>query len=80
VAEAQEFFDLVYRARWAMQMIEDTREVTLIQEELSERLHLWLLPWYGWMNSWFTNSLASVRKVIETMKEHGETKKLSRVF
>ena len=73
--EAQEFFDLVFRARWAMQMIEDIREVTLIQEERSEHLHLWLLPRYGWMNSWFNNSLTSVRKMLDYMKEHGKNEK-----
>ena len=70
--EAREFFDLVYRARWTMQMIEDNREVTPIQEKRSEHLHLWILPRYGWTNGWFNNSAASVCKMLGYMKENGK--------
>jgi diadenosine tetraphosphate (Ap4A) HIT family hydrolase len=70
--EAQELFDLVYKARLAMESI-GIYEVTLIQEERSQHFHLWLLPRYEWMNHQFRNSLAIIREMFATIKEQHRT-------
>ena len=68
--ESQELFDLVYRARIALTSIEDIKEVTIIQEERSGHLHLWLLPRYEWMNERFANSLSTVREMMTYCKNN----------
>ena len=62
--KSMELFDLVYSARLAMKNITDIKEVTIIQEERSAHFHLWLLPRYEWMTNKFTNSLSSIREMM----------------
>ena len=67
--EAQELFDLVYKARIAQKSIKDIKQVSIIQEERSGHLHLWLLPRYKWMNEIFENSLKSIRDIMNYARE-----------
>jgi diadenosine tetraphosphate (Ap4A) HIT family hydrolase len=68
--ESRELFDLVYRARIALNSISDIKEVTIIQEERSGHFHLWLLPRYEWMNERFANSLSTVREIMAYSKNN----------
>lgn len=72
--ESQELFDLVYRARIALNSIADIKEVTIIQEERSGHFHLWLLPRYQWMNEQFANSLSTVREIMVYSKNNLKSK------
>ncbi|MEG0773792.1 HIT family hydrolase [Clostridium sp.] len=72
--EAAELFDLVYRARLAMNNIPDITEITIVQEERSGHFHLWLLPRYEWMKDKFENSLSSIRKIMSYSKENLKSK------
>lgn len=67
--ESQELFDLVYRARRALTLIEDIKEVSIIQEERSGHFHLWLFPRYEWMYEKFKNSLSTVREILFYAKD-----------
>ncbi len=71
--ESQELFDLAYKAREALKIIKDIKEVTIIQEERSRHFHLWLLPRYEWMNEKFVNSLSAVRDMFIYAKENNKT-------
>ena len=71
--EAQELFDLVYKARMALKSITDIVEVNIIQEERSGHLHFWLLPKYEWMNEIFENSLTTVRDMLSYAKSNYRT-------
>jgi diadenosine tetraphosphate (Ap4A) HIT family hydrolase len=71
--EARELFDLVYRARTAMSLISDIEEVTIIQEERSSHLHVWLFPRYEWMNTRFDRSLTSVREITKVAGKELQT-------
>lgn len=72
--EAAELFDLVYRARLAMNNIVDITEITIIQEERSGHFHLWLLPRYEWMKNKFENSLSCIREIMSYSKENLKSK------
>jgi len=48
--------------------------VTIIQEERSAHLHMWLLPRYEWMTNKFGNSLSTVREIMKYSKENLKTK------
>ncbi|WP_291569331.1 HIT family protein [Clostridium sp. UBA4548] len=71
--ESTEFFQLVYKARVAMKKVCDINEITIIQEERSGHLHLWLLPRYQWMNEKFGNSLSNIREIMSYTKENLKT-------
>jgi diadenosine tetraphosphate (Ap4A) HIT family hydrolase len=71
--EARELFDLVYRARIAMSCIPGIQNVTIIQEERSSHLHIWLFPRYEWMNRQFDNSLTSVREITKLARKEHQT-------
>lgn len=71
--ESQELFDLVYRARRALTIIKDIKEVSIIQEERSGHFHLWLFPRYEWMDEKFENSLSTVREILFYAKDKHKT-------
>ncbi len=71
--ESQELFDLVYKARIALSSIKGIKEVSIIQEERSNHLHIWLLPRYEWMNDKFENSLSTIRDILSYAKSNYKT-------
>lgn len=72
-AEAQECFELAYRARKIQSQLGDISEVLVLQEERSEHFHLWLLPRYAWMDERFANSLTTVREMLKYSRENRKT-------
>lgn len=64
---------MAYKAREALKIIKDIKEVTIIQEERSRHFHLWLLPRYEWMDEKFANSLSAVRDMFIYAKENNKT-------
>lgn len=73
--ESQELFDLVYKARHALESIDDIKEVSIIQEERSSHFHLWLLPRYQWMDDICINSLSTIREIMNYARENCKTTK-----
>jgi len=73
--ENTELFELCYQARKALLSFDDIIDCTLIQEERSGHFHLWILPWYAWMDAGFDQSLASVRAVMQYARENRRTNK-----
>ena len=73
--ESQELFDLVYKARRALESIDDIKEVSIIQEERSSHFHLWLLPRYQWMDDICINSLSTIREIMNYARENCKTTK-----
>lgn len=71
--EAQELFELVYRARIALKGVEGIKEISIIQEESSGHFHLWLLPRYEWMNNIYANSLSSITEMMVYMQNSHKT-------
>lgn len=47
--EYDELMNLCYRIRKSMSIIEDIKNVSIIQKELAPHFHLWLFPRYNWM-------------------------------
>jgi diadenosine tetraphosphate (Ap4A) HIT family hydrolase len=71
--EAEELFDLVYKARIALKSVEDIADLRIIQEENSSHFHMWLLPRYEWMNNIYSNSLYSIREMMVSMQTSHKT-------
>jgi diadenosine tetraphosphate (Ap4A) HIT family hydrolase len=47
-----------------------TDEVTIVQEERSKHLHLWLFPWHMWMENRFDKSISSLRNINKFAKDN----------
>jgi diadenosine tetraphosphate (Ap4A) HIT family hydrolase len=71
--EAEELFDLVYRARIALKSIEDITDIKIIQEENASHFNMWLLPRFEWMNNIYSNSLSSIREMMGSMQTSHKT-------
>ena len=72
--ENAELFGLCHRARVALLSFGDIAECKLIQEERSSHFHLWILPWYAWMDEGFDKSLTSVRAIMQYARENRRAK------
>ena len=68
--ENAELFELCYRARKALLSFDDIIDCMLIQEERSGHFHLWILPWYAWMDAGFDQSLTAVRAIMQYAREN----------
>jgi len=68
--ENTELFELCYQARKALLNFDDIVDCMLIQEERSGHFHLWILPWYAWMDAGFDKSLTSVRAIMQYAREN----------
>ncbi len=69
IDEMLELAELVYKARNIVKKIGNINEVTIIQEERSQHLHIWLFPRCSWMENSFENSVASIRDITKYAKE-----------
>lgn len=67
--ERNDFIEFVYQMRTCMNTCLDIHEVTIVQEENSSHFHLWLFPWYAWMNP-FGNDIASLRPIMCYAQKH----------
>ncbi|MBN2112111.1 diadenosine tetraphosphate hydrolase, partial [Candidatus Woesearchaeota archaeon] len=68
--EAQEFINLVTKARKGMREVLGIKDVYLFQRENTKyNFHLWLFPRYEWMKK-FGEKIDSVQKIIIHAKEN----------
>lgn len=67
--EMLELSELTYKARNIIKKIGNINEFTIIQEERSKHLHIWLFPRCSWMEEIFDNSVASIRDILKYAKE-----------
>lgn len=65
-----EMTDIMNMGISALKDLDITNEVTIIQEEKSSHLHLWLYPWHTWMDDKFNKSISSLRDINKYTKEN----------
>lgn len=71
--ERKDFIKFLVKVREAMRNSLDIDKVTVIQEEKStHHFHVWLFPWYKWMEKIGTD-LSSVRKIMEYARKNLKT-------
>ncbi len=67
--ERADFIEFVCAVRLQMRRCLNAQEVTMVQEENSGHFHLWLFPWYAWMQP-FGNSVAAMKAIMRYAQEH----------
>ena len=68
--EMLELSTLIYETRNAIKKIGKNEDITIIQEERSGHLHIWLFPRYQWMNEKFDNSISSIRDIMDYARKN----------
>ncbi|WP_051540213.1 hypothetical protein [Clostridium ihumii] len=65
-----ELSKLIYETRNAIKKIGKNEYITIIQEEQSGHLHIWLFPRCQWMNEKFDDSLSSIRDIMDYARKN----------
>jgi len=63
--ERYEVADVVFYAEKALKELNITNEITLVQEERSKHLHIWIFPNYDWMTEKFGKGIKYLRDISE---------------
>jgi len=68
--EVEELSSLLYKARKALSNLNICNEVTIVQEERSKHFHIWLFPYYDWMQEKFGKGIKYLRDINEYVIEN----------
>ncbi|MBN2238962.1 MAG: hypothetical protein JW712_04245 [Dehalococcoidales bacterium] len=63
-----ELIDLIHEAVSAVRELKITERITVIQEERSKHFHVWLFPYYPWMDEYFSSPVSEYREVMNRLK------------
>ena len=63
--EQIELIKLTNKARLALKELNICQEVTIVQEERSKHFHIWLFPYYEWMQEKFGKGIKYLRDINE---------------
>ncbi|MBQ9659124.1 MAG: HIT family hydrolase [Clostridia bacterium] len=68
--ERYEIVNVISYAEKALKELHITEEVTLVQEERSKHLHVWIFPNYKWMTEKFGKGIKYLRDISEYAKKN----------
>lgn len=63
--ERNEISNVIYYAEKALKELDIVKEVTLVQEERSKHIHIWIFPNYSWMTEKFGKGVKYLRDISE---------------
>lgn len=63
--ERHEVVDVISHAEKALRELNITKEVTIVQEERSKHIHIWIFPNYSWMTEKFGKGIKYLRDISE---------------
>lgn len=78
--ERNEIIELVNASIQALKETKITNEVTIIQEERSNHLHIWIFPNYEWMNVKFGKGINYLRAINDYAKENINSEKIEDIM
>ena len=68
--ERHEVIDVIAQAEKALKELNITKEVTIVQEERSKHLHVWISPNYEWMTEKFGKGIKYLRDISEYARQN----------
>lgn len=68
--ERHELMELMSAGIRALHELHITGEVTVVQEERSKHLHVWLFPWHKWMDERQPHGIQFLRSLMEYWKQN----------
>lgn len=78
--EREELNRLLFEARKALDDLKICKEVSIVQEERSQHFHIWLYPYYDWMNEKFGKGIKYLRDINEYVIKNATEKDKKEVF
>ena len=78
--ERYEIIDVISLAEKALRELSITEEVTLVQEEKSKHLHIWIFPNYKWMTEKFGKGIKYLRDISEHAKNNVKDKDIKEII
>lgn len=68
--ERNSFVELLYKSEKAIKDLNIAEKVTIVQEERSKHLHVWIFPHNDWMNEKFGKGISYLRDICAYAQEH----------
>ena len=78
--ERNEIGNLIVYAERALKELKLVEEVTLVQEERSKHLHIWIFPNYHWMTEKFGKGITYLREISEYAKKNSNEEEIQKVL
>ena len=79
-SERQEVGTVLAAAEHALKSLHIVTELTLVQEERSRHLHIWIFPMQPWMVEKFGHSISALREIAAFAKAHNSSEVTSKVL
>lgn len=78
--ERIELIEVIHEAIKALKQLHITKEVTVVQEERSKHLHVWIFPNYEWMNEKFGKGITYLRDICSYAQENVKQKDIDEIL
>lgn len=78
--ERNEIGDVIAYAEKALKELRIVEEVTLVQEERSKHLHIWIFPSYNWMTEKFGKGITYLRAISEYAQKNVNEEQIKEVL
>ena len=78
--ERNEIGNLIVYAERALKELKLVEEVTLVQEERSKHLHIWIFPNHHWMTEKFGKGITYLREISEYAKKNSNEEQIQKVL
>lgn len=78
--ERYEIVDVLYKAEKALKKLNICNEFTIVQEERSRHLHIWIFPNYDWMKEKFGKGISYLRDISSYAKENSNADNIEKVL
>ena len=78
--EREELNYLLFKARKSLDDLNICKEVSIVQEERSQHFHIWLYPYYDWMNENFGKGIKYLRDINDYVIKNATEKDKKEVF
>ena len=78
--ERYEIVDIIAFAEKCLRELNITQEVTLVQEERSKHLHIWIFPNYKWMTEKFGKGITYLREISDYSQKNSNESNIKEVL
>ena len=68
--ERNQMMNLMNKVVTYLKDLNIAKEVTIVQEERCEHLHVWIFPYHSWMDSYFGRGVSYIRDIAHFAKEN----------
>lgn len=78
--ERNEIGNVIAYAEKALKELDIVQEVTLVQEERSKHIHIWIFPNYSWMTEKFGKGITHLRDISEYAQKNSNKENINKIL